>query len=425
MFTCPVLPVPKFKNMLNKLLNEWRRSIIFGLLVMMILSLFVSRSLLSVSMIGFVIAAFLHSDIAGHVRHFLTSPLLWGMSVLFLLPLLSGIWSADSNAWVDMVRIKMPLLFLPLAFAGNWQLSKKEWEWLALIFLAAVTTGTIWSLFYYVSDARAVNESYLRAKSIVTPLEDDHVRFSWLVNAAILLAGWMLLEKKLPGKFFTAIIIAIITWLIIFLHILAARTGLLSFYLTALVAITWFIIKHARRLIATALLIVILAMPVAAYFILPTFHNRVRYFLYDINYFRQIDYVPGTTDRIRLISMKAGWELMKTHPVSGVGFGDILSGARQWYDRHYPGMIEKDKIYPSSEWLMYGAGCGWGGFLLFTGVMMIPFLLKQREHLVWWLLNITAAFSFLFDIGLETQFGVFIYSFIVLWLWKWLEPEKM
>jgi hypothetical protein len=30
------------------------------------------------------------------------------------------------------------------------------------------------------------------------------------------------------------------------------------------------------------------------------------------------------------------------------------------------------------------------------------------------------AFSFLFDIGLEAQFGVFVYAFIVLWWWKWL-----
>jgi len=30
------------------------------------------------------------------------------------------------------------------------------------------------------------------------------------------------------------------------------------------------------------------------------------------------------------------------------------------------------------------------------------------------------AFSLLFDIGLEAQFGVFIYAFMLLWWWKWL-----
>jgi O-antigen ligase len=73
---------------------------------------------------------------------------------------------------------------------------------------------------------------------------------------------------------------------------------------------------------------------------------------------------------------------------------------------------------------MYGAGCGWPGILLFSFVMVIPFWIKTGNRLLWWLLNATAAFSFLFDIGLEVQFGVFIYSFIVLWFYKWLKPEK-
>jgi hypothetical protein len=52
--------------------------------------------------------------------------------------------------------------------------------------------------------------------------------------------------------------------------------------------------------------------------------------------------------------------------------------------------------------------------------MIIPFLLSVKNKLWWIMLNATIAVSFLFDIGLEVQFGVFLYSFIVLWWWKWL-----
>jgi hypothetical protein len=88
-------------------------------------------------------------------------------------------------------------------------------------------------------------------------------------------------------------------------------------------------------------------------------------------------------------------------------------------------MTGADKIYPSSEWLMYGAGCGWPGILIFSCIMCVPFLVRVKNKLPWWLLNITAAFSFLFDIGLEVQFGVFIYSFVVLWWYQWLNEEKV
>jgi len=82
-------------------------------------------------------------------------------------------------------------------------------------------------------------------------------------------------------------------------------------------------------------------------------------------------------------------------------------------------------IYPSSEYLMYGAGCGWPGLIIFIFVMIIPFFTRIKNTVVWYLLNTTVAFSLLFDPGLEVQFGVFIYSFIVLYSWKWLSVEKM
>jgi O-antigen ligase len=69
--------------------------------------------------------------------------------------------------------------------------------------------------------------------------------------------------------------------------------------------------------------------------------------------------------------------------------------------------------------MIYGSAVGWPGFIVFTLVMLIPFFIKTRYRLLWWLLNATAAFSFLFDIGLEVQFGVFVWAFIVLLLWKY------
>ena len=120
-----------------------------------------------------------------------------------------------------------------------------------------------------------------------------------------------------------------------------------------------------------------------------------------------------------------GWELMNDSPLTGVGFGDIDEEARKKYAAGYPTMLERDKILPGSEWMMYGAGAGWPGMMIFTAVMLVPFFIRIREKLCWWLLNITAAFSFVFDIGLEVQFGVFVYSFVILWCWKWLVTEKV
>ena len=111
-----------YKSMLNKLQNERRNTIIFILFIVMTGALFISRALLSASMIVFILVSFLHSNSKKQVYDFFSTPLLWGMSVLFLIPFISGLWSSDKKEWLDMIRIKLPLLFLPIAFASPFSL---------------------------------------------------------------------------------------------------------------------------------------------------------------------------------------------------------------------------------------------------------------------------------------------------------------
>ncbi len=395
-------------------------------------ALFFSRAVLSVSMIAFVAFSFFHTGIKRQLFHFISSPLLWGMSLLFFIPFLSGLWSGDKKEWAEIVLIKLPLLMLPLAFAApsgsNWnQLQKKQWEKLGYFFILLVTAATCWCMFHYLSNATEINESYLQAKSIVTPLENDHVRFSWLVSVGILLAGWFCIVNRKENKLFSSLFAFVALWLIIFLHILAARTGLISFYIMAIGSVGWFFLKKPGSVSIAwyyrlSIIMAIIVLPFVAYKVIPTFQNRVKYILYDKEFFRKAHYLPGSTDGVRIISIKAGWAMMQEQPATGTGFGDVLIKAKKWYRENYPQMIEADKILPSSEWMIYGAGCGWPGFILFSLVMLIPFFIKTSNSFLWWLLNSTAACSFLFDIGLEVQFGVFIYAFTILWWWQWLQP---
>lgn len=395
----------------------WRSRIIFILMIIMMGALFFSRAVLSASIIAFAVVSFFHPEPKKHIHHFFSSPFLWGMSLLFFLPLLSGLWSDDKTEWQLMMLIKMPLFLLPIGFAGPFIFSKQQWQWLAHVFILMIIGASVWSMFHYVSNAAAVNEGYLRAKTMITPLENDHVRFSWLVSIAILVGGYSCFLKRINKDAGSWMLIAGISWLIIFLHILAARTGLFSFYIMLTGLIVWFIIKKTKYSIAFLLLLLVL--PFIAYKTLPTFHNRVKYFLYDLEYFGKQQYLPGANDAVRTISIKAGLNVMQQEPLTGVGFGDVIGETRKVYSENYPQMIEADKIYPSSEYIMYGAGCGWPGLVIFIFVMIIPFFTKTNRRIIWWLVNATIALSLLFDTGLEVQFGVFAYSFIVLWCWKW------
>jgi O-antigen ligase len=271
----------------------------------------------------------------------------------------------------------------------------------------------------YIFDAKEVNENYLRSQLLVTPLENDHIRFSWMVAVSTLVSVWLWLENRKKNNRNNWLVLMLIGWQIIFLHILAARTGLFSFYLMLLIAALVFIIKKWKTGTGIMLLLLLLLLPVIAYFSLPTFQNRVKYILYDLPYFSKGHYSPAMNDAVRIVSMKAGWNVMNEHSFYGVGFGDVMSETKKWYAVHYPQMKETDQILPSGEWLLYGVACGWPGLILSGIVIFIPFFIKVKNYKwLWVMLNVSVMLAFLSDIIFEVQFGVFLYSFFVLWWWK-------
>ena len=406
------------KNSGNTIASHWQSTAVFYSLLLMIIGLFVSRAALSTAMIIFLLLAIVNRNIAVQLKKFISSPLLLSLSFLFVIPFLSGLWSDDIEKWGDVIRIKLPLLFLPIAFAGEWKLTQKQWLIVAAGFLLAVSSGCTLGLIDYAQNTRSIHEGYLRAKTILTPLENDHVRFSWLVSTAVILCLLLVQLVQLMKARVFLLLLAI--FFVVYLHILSARTGVLSLYIFLLLYAVWLLFKTEKRRWAVFFLSLLIILPLVAYFLLPTFSARVQYNLYDLSFAQKAEYLPGSSDGARTMSLRAGWQVLKQNPL-GAGAGDVMKEADKWYAANVPEVLPTDKFYPSSEWLMYGSFAGWPGVILFTVIMLVPFFYRPVKNQIYWVaFHATAAFSFAFDMGLEVQFGVFLYAFISCWWWKWL-----
>lgn len=400
----------------NRGIQHWRNDALFAGLLFMMMAAAVSRGALSVSVILFVCLALVHKNFFGQLKRFAQTPSLCVLSLLFFVPFISGLWSSDLDKWSDVVRIKLPLFFLPTAFAGVWTLSAKQWSLVAGVFLALVACGCVWSLLDYAQNASQIHDDYLRAKTLRTPLENDHVRFSWLVSVAVILCVALIEHRK--QKIQTFLLSVLCLFFVVYLHILSARTGLLSFYLFLLICLVHAVLKIKNRKQPVFLFCAVIVLPLLAYVSLPTFKARLQYNFYDLSFVRKEQYLPGSSDGARTLSLKAGWYVLQTNPL-GVGAGDVMHKADKWYAANVPNVLPSDKFYPSSEWLMYGAFAGWIGILIFTFIMLFPFFVKVYNHKIYWIaFHATAAFSFLFDMGLEVQYGVFLYALLACLCWK-------
>jgi O-antigen ligase len=280
----------------------------------------------------------------------------------------------------------------------------------------------LWSVGQYIGNTGAVHAGYLRSTLLATPLENDHVRFSWMVAFAILMGGWLLREKRGIVSGTGRVVLLVITVLLVgYLHLLAVRTGLVALYAMLLFLGVWLLWHKGTRRLALVILPGTLLLAFALFALFPTLQNRWRYVRYDYGFFSKAHYKEGMNDAVRVVSIKAGWSLMNRLPV-GTGFGDLAKETRKWYAEHYPGMLEKDQILPGSEAVVYGAACGWTGLLVVAFVLLLPFF--SGKNLLWLLAGIVTAPGLVFDIALEVQFGVFMYGFTLLFFQGWVLQMK-
>lgn len=380
--------------------------------------LFWSRALLSIGM-GLMILSSIAST--GFVRPWQLirrSSYLKGLMILFAIPLVSVIWSEDLRWWLKVIQDKLPLFALPFCCLAIREMDagiRKKLVGLGLGILAlSIGKSTIAYLLHH----REVAEAYLKAKVMSVDMHGDHVRFGWLLS---LIFSWLLFtlteQRSLLSRAAFRGLTALAVGLAAYLHLLASKTGLMGFYLSlAIWAWTYRGRKMVRWMTASTFL-----FPVLAWLLLPTFRNRLKFILWDFQHYTRGGYTEGLSDTPRVLSLEAGWDLVSHHPLLGTGFGDLRNVMNRWYLDHAAFVKEYEQLLPSNEFLLHAAAAGIPLAILFTAVVISPFgLTSHRKSMAWISFHAIAVAGFLYEIGLETQYGIFIYAFLGCWAWLFM-----
>lgn len=374
-----------------------------------------SRALLSVSMILFLLAAFLARPMDEHAGHIRRHPFLLLMPLLFIAPFLTGAWSTDTAQWLRVLQNKLPLLFLPLLSLPLFYLDAGTTRRLCFWMGGTIILSMGRTCLYYLRHLEESTTGYLQAKVLPVDMGNDHVRYAWLL-IIIFLWGLHLLSqpansrKAVDRKWLTALLVAIF----VFQHLLASKTGLLGTYLV----LAFYIVMHRRRPWMRMAGWMLLIIPLAAWAMMPTFRNRLRFVLWDFQHYSRGAYTEGLSDAPRVISVQAGWETWKKNPIAGCGFGDLRRETTDWYTRNTPALRDYEQLLPSNEFILHGAAGGLIAFLLFCIAALGPFFIRGLGRSFAWLsFHGIALMGFLYEIGLETQFGVFIYAFLGCWVY--------
>ncbi len=349
------------------------------------------------------------------------NPRMWFRNKWWLLGLLwmafiavSYFWSEDKGHWERSFQVKMPLLLFPLACGFMPVFSARQLQRITVLIGLILTIGVLYSLSFLLIDYDKYISAYKFSGLLPTPCVGDHVRFSMSLALFIVwcIYIWPWFETAL-FKRVTAVIMAVLA---VYLHILAAKSGLVALYLF-LSAWSIYLAFVKKKLVG---LIIIFSIPVIIFLairFIPTFGERKDYIYYAWTMLKEGDRSGKYGDIGRLMSYKIAFQRISEHPWIGVGAGDMLNEMKRGYDQYYPQVDEKARLLPHNQFLIIGLGCGIPAMLVFIAWVLYPLTWLRRNRkgfffFVVWLLLLT---QLLIEPVLEVQFGVFLYMFFLLW----------
>ncbi len=398
--------IHEFRRMMQRVLkNKWAEQWITASLVLLFIGLLVSRALVSFVSVLIAVPFFFHYKHISSVKSYL-----WAIGLIIIPVLLSFFWSDDKMLWWNSLSIKLTLVTMMLGLLSV-SLSDKRWIQITWLYLFIISLGCGWSLWQYANNYIGIQESYLQSKLLPTPADNDHIRFSWMVVAGIFIGTKCLVHEK--KKITRVALIVILLFLKVYLHILASKTGIVCFYTGCIIYLLYISIIQKKWKQGLGIAGFFIAIASICYFTMPTLRNRVQYVLYDFSNYSKGHTLPGYSDAARWQSIKAGYSITTQHPVSGVGFGDMLSAINQWHNINHPSSFGYERFLPANEWLVYGAGSGWPGLLCFAAGFALLLYYSTSKNVWSIILSVISVIPFLIDDTLEGQTGVVVLAFIV------------
>ncbi|MEM1357104.1 MAG: O-antigen ligase family protein [Bacteroidota bacterium] len=349
-----------------------RRYLSYLMLAGVIVGLVFSPPVLSIALISLVVLGLL-DPLSGinpqwhqRIGWALKSPFFWGLVGLYLV-LILGVWQTEDWAYyLERLRIKTPLLALPLIWPGLPDFSKREYGWIIggiVFFFSLLMVGILVNYAFHFTE---VNDMIRRGQSM--PVPRNHIRFSLLVAIATLLSV-LAFQLRAFGKRRAWLILG--GCLFIGQHFLAVRSGLAGAYGgmgVLILALSW---QRGTWWPAVAGLLGLLVLPILAYLFVPSFQTKINYARYELFHRNPAEDKGDYSDEGRLTSLRLGYQVWQDYPWFGVGPGNLRQEMDARYAEVLPGVEGKR---PHNQFLSALAGSG----LLGGVATLICFLLLAR-----------------------------------------------
>jgi hypothetical protein len=249
---------PRF--ILSRLAQNYYEEFFFFFLLVMAFSVPTSRLVMSMSQIALASLWVLDTRYREKFGLFFQNKVALILSSLFVLHLLGLFYTNDFDAAFKDLRIKLPLLLLPLLFSSVTSFSKQKTRWVLLAFSAGVLYSSL-----FVS-----TEQWFLGEDIKTILSDrfiKHMRFSLSINLAIF-SLFLLLITEWRNAWQRVLAVLILLWLFVFMLKMGALSAYVIFSLLFVFLLIYVLSQSSGKTFFFSAISLFIALSVASYFLL-------------------------------------------------------------------------------------------------------------------------------------------------------------
>lgn len=181
----------------------------------------------------------------------------WALTSVFLVHLLGLINTTNFGPGLNDIRVKIPLLLMPLVFFSEKSLSKDEIKILFGVFILGVVLSTVWCTYYYythtITDLRKVSRFM------------SHIRLGLFLDIGVCVLVYYIFEDKRNSvKTIGVIIIGYLLWFILKFGLL---TGLVLLILIGIAVVFYTMVKRSFKLKVAGILVLLVILCASGWFL--------------------------------------------------------------------------------------------------------------------------------------------------------------
>ncbi len=377
-----------------------------------VVGLLAARSLVALSPVAGVAAALLNPDLPHAWRYYVRNGAALRAAALYLFVLISGLYTANLPDWRHEIFRQLPWLGVPLAFTMAVPLRQGQRVAVGALFVLGTAAVGLATLAQFMGRTAAITEAIRLGQNVPVITRVFHIHFGVMLALAFFW-GVELQRSPLARPWLRAALLGALAAIVLVLHVLAYRTGLLALYaglLAAVLRLLW----YRRWGPVMGLLGLLVAGPWLGYQLLGPLQQRWGNTRWDISQFLNGRDINDYSLARRLAAWETAVVVVRAHPLLGVAPADANAAMMEQYAWRDFGLRPENRIMIHNQYLHALVGGGVLGLVLWLAVLLGPLVqpgLRQNPYIRHFVVVFGAALCVDSMLELQTGYNLFVFGY--------------